>query len=121
MARHLSRTSRLCLVFAAIAVGVVGIVDPKILAGAGALAGGVATILNAIVRRRKRAAFELRDRIGHRADNTARAAEKTDTTTAKVKCLHCEHVQTVPVSQETVSCEQCGASLKRRTAPARSD
>ncbi|MGH3557711.1 MAG: hypothetical protein ACRDUT_03475 [Mycobacterium sp.] len=38
----------------------------------------------------------------------------------KVRCLHCQHVQTVPVSQETFSCEQCNAHLKRRTAPANS-
>ena len=38
----------------------------------------------------------------------------------KVRCLHCQHVQTVPVSQETFACEQCKAHLKRRTAPAKS-
>jgi hypothetical protein len=37
---------------------------------------------------------------------------------AKGRCYNCQHVQTVPVSQETFSCQQCGASLKRRTAPA---
>jgi ribosomal protein S27E len=38
----------------------------------------------------------------------------------KVRCLHCQHVQTVPVSQATFLCEQCGAHLKRSTAPANS-
>ena len=65
----------------------------------------------------ERAAFELRDRIAHRADNTAQSAEKTNTTTTNVRRLHCQHVQTVPVSQETFSCEQCNAHLERRTAP----
>jgi hypothetical protein len=38
----------------------------------------------------------------------------------KVRCLHCQHLQTVPVSQPTFVCEQCNAHLKRRTAPANS-
>jgi hypothetical protein len=38
----------------------------------------------------------------------------------KVRCWHCQHVQTVPVSQETFTCEQCNAHLKRPTAPAKS-
>ena len=33
----------------------------------------------------------------------------------KVKCHHCEHVQTVPVNQQTFVCEECGTKLKRRT------
>jgi hypothetical protein len=37
-----------------------------------------------------------------------------------VRCYNCQHVQTVPVSQETFVCEQCKAHLKRRTAPAKS-
>jgi hypothetical protein len=65
----------------------------------------------------ERAAFERRDRIARRAENTAQATEKTDTTTAKVTCRVCQHVQTVPISQETFSCEQCNAHLERRTAP----
>ena len=69
--------------------------------------------------RRERAAFERRDRIAHRADNTAQAAEKTDPTTTKVRCLHCQHAQTVPVSQETFACEQCKAHLKRPAYRAR--
>jgi hypothetical protein len=52
-------------------------------------------------------AFALRD------GNTAQAAEQTDTTTTTMRC-HCQHVQTVPVSQETLSCEPCEAHLKRR-------
>jgi hypothetical protein len=46
-----------------------------------------------------------------RADNTARAAEKTDTTTTKVRCLHCQHVQTVPLNESTFVCEQCKAPI----------
>jgi ribosomal protein S27E len=38
----------------------------------------------------------------------------------KVRCNHCQHVQTVPVNQATFSCEQCGAHLKRAAAPAES-
>jgi zinc-ribbon domain len=36
----------------------------------------------------------------------------------KVRCNHCQHVQTVPINQATFSCEQCGAHLKRAAAPA---
>ena len=38
--------------------------------------------------------------------------------TTNVRCYNCQHVQTVPGSQETFACEQCKAHLKRRTAPA---
>jgi hypothetical protein len=43
---------------------------------------------------------------------------KGDETSRKARCHHCGHVQTVPVSQETFSCERCQANLKRRSAPA---
>jgi hypothetical protein len=43
-------------------------------------------------RRRELAGFEPRDRIADRAGNTAEAAEKTDTTTTKMGCLHCQQV-----------------------------
>ena len=33
----------------------------------------------------------------------------------KVKCHSCQHVQPVPLSQQTFVCEQCGTNLKRRT------
>ena len=36
----------------------------------------------------------------------------------KVRCHHCQHVQTVPVDQAKFPCEQCKTNLKRRTAPA---
>jgi hypothetical protein len=44
----------------------------------------------------------------------ASGAPQTDARekSTKVKCLHCQHVQTVPVSQETFVCEQCKAHLK---------
>jgi hypothetical protein len=38
----------------------------------------------------------------------------------KVRCLHCQHLQTVPLSQPTFVCEQCNAHLTRRAAPANS-
>jgi ribosomal protein S27E len=41
-------------------------------------------------------------------------------TYTKVRCNHCQHVQTVPVNQATFSCEQCRAHLKRAAAPAKS-
>lgn len=37
----------------------------------------------------------------------------------KVKCRHCQHVQAVPLSQQTFVCEQCNTKLKRRTTPAK--
>lgn len=36
----------------------------------------------------------------------------------KVKCNHCQHVQTVPVTQSTFTCEECNTKLKRRSSPA---
>ena len=33
----------------------------------------------------------------------------------KVKCYHCQHVQTEPLSEQTFVCEQCGTKLTRRT------
>lgn len=33
---------------------------------------------------------------------------------AKVRCHHCQHVQSVPVNQMTFRCEGCGAKLKRK-------
>ncbi|OBG51835.1 zinc ribbon domain-containing protein [Mycobacterium sp. E735] len=35
----------------------------------------------------------------------------------KVKCHHCQHVQLVPVTQQTFACEKCGTKLKRLTTP----
>jgi hypothetical protein len=66
-------------------------------------------------------AIDVRDLASRtRADNTAQAAEKTETTTTNVGCPNCQHVQAVPRSQPTFVCEQCNAHLKRRTAPAKS-
>jgi hypothetical protein len=119
MSRSLSRTVRLYLVFAAIAIGAgteiaIRHFDPAIASGIGSLAGGVGAVLVAIGRKR------ARDRIAHRADNTAQAVAKTDTTTTKLKCRACQHVQMVPVSQATFVCEQCHTHLKRSTATANS-
>jgi ribosomal protein S27E len=126
----LSRKRRLWLAFAATAIGVgsgiaVWNVNPALMTVMGTLLALAGSGIFVSGTRRKpaaeeRAAFEPRERIAHRADNTAQAGETTDTTTTKVKCLHCQHVQTVPVSQKTFSCEQCKAHLKRRTAPAKS-
>ena len=33
----------------------------------------------------------------------------------KLKCHHCQHVQMVPTSLSTFSCEQCNTKLRRRT------
>jgi hypothetical protein len=37
------------------------------------------------------------------------------TKSTKVKCHHCQHVQVVPLSQQTFACEECGTKLRRRT------
>ena len=37
--------------------------------------------------------------------------------TAKVRCFRCDHVQTVPASQTSFECEECGQRLKRKTSP----
>jgi serine/threonine protein kinase len=37
----------------------------------------------------------------------------------KVRCNKCQHVQTVPLSQETFLCAQCGTKLKRRNQAGR--
>jgi hypothetical protein len=49
---------------------------------------------------------------GERRERIARAqAAQTDTNSTKVRCLHCQHVQTVPVSRPTFVCEQCKAHI----------
>src|ERR1700758_495612 len=113
----LSRKRRLWLAFAAIAIGagsaiVVSKVYPALVPVMSILAVCMSGIFVSGPGRKhpeERATFELRDRIAHRADNTPQAAEKTDTTTTKVRCHKCQHVQVVPVSQKTFSCEQCKA------------
>jgi ribosomal protein S27E len=47
---------------------------------------------------------------------TIEAREKS----TKVRCKDCGYVQAVPVSRQIFSCEQCGARLQRRPAPAES-
>jgi hypothetical protein len=37
----------------------------------------------------------------------------------KVKCHHCQHVQMVPVSQQSFVCDECGTKLQRRKQPAK--
>jgi uncharacterized paraquat-inducible protein A len=82
-----------------------------ILPGIIALGLGVGGVARAMER------IRARDRIAHSAGNTAQAAEKTDTTTTRVRCPNCQHVQATPRSQPTFVCEQCKAHLTRRTAP----
>jgi very-short-patch-repair endonuclease/ribosomal protein S27E len=36
---------------------------------------------------------------------------------SKVRCNHCQHVQSVPVGQQTFVCDGCGTKLKRLNAP----
>jgi ribosomal protein S27E len=38
----------------------------------------------------------------------------------KVKCQHCQHIQAVPTSQQTFTCDECGTKLKRRAKPSNS-
>ncbi len=64
-------------------------------------------------------AFGFRYESRRAARARARAVDKTDPTITNVRCWVCQHVQTVPVSQGAFSCEQCGAQLNRRKAPAK--
>jgi hypothetical protein len=57
---------------------------------------------------------------GKRPPTSGSPEAEADEKCTKVRCSHCQHVQAVPVSQKTFSCEQCKAHLKRRTAPAES-
>jgi hypothetical protein len=63
---------------------------------------------------------KVEERAWRRGRIARRAAAKTDTTTATVRCWVCQHVSAVPQSQPTLVCEQCGAHLNRRTGPANS-
>jgi transposase len=38
---------------------------------------------------------------------------------SKVRCSHCQHVQSVPLSQQTFVCDECGTKLRRLKAPAK--
>ena len=123
MARPLSRKGRLGVAFAGIAVGTGAVIvindghHPALAALIGMLgfvSAGTANLfwMGGWPRQGEERAWR-RDRIARRA------AAKTGTTTTKVRCLHCQHVQTVPFSQKIFACEQCNAHLKRRTAPAK--
>jgi ribosomal protein S27E len=68
------------------------------------------------VYRAKRQSADPKRALARPAGQSQKTAAREKTT--KVRCYNCQHVQPVPVSQETFSCEQCNAQLTRRTAPA---
>jgi predicted RNA-binding Zn-ribbon protein involved in translation (DUF1610 family) len=47
----------------------------------------------------------------------AKATNSTPAKTANARCFRCKHLQTVPASQMTFTCDECGQELKRRTKP----
>jgi predicted RNA-binding Zn-ribbon protein involved in translation (DUF1610 family) len=52
--------------------------------------------------------------------NEHASAKATNTTSAKtvnVRCFRCDYVQTVPASQMTLICDECGQELKRKAKP----
>jgi hypothetical protein len=126
MARPLSRFGRLWLAVAVagIAVGtgvamfVINVNNPALNAICGMLA--FATLPGFAFGRGVGRARERR-RLNKRRRSSGAPGTEAQETSTKVRCLHCQHVQTVPVSQPTFVCEQCKAHLKRRTAPAKSD
>lgn len=63
------------------------------------------------------AAAKVCKHCGYRfAPSSTDAAVAKGARSVKVKCSHCEHVQTVPSEQVTFDCEECGAKLKRRVS-----
>ena len=123
MARPLSRKGRLWLAVAGIAGGtgvamaVINVNNPALNAIFGMLA--VATLPGFAFGPGVGRARERR-RLNKRRRSSGAPETEAQETSTKVRCLHCQHVQTVPVSQPTFACEQCKARLKRRTAPAKS-
>jgi uncharacterized paraquat-inducible protein A len=124
MARPLSRRLWLAVAVAGIAVGtgvamaVINVNNPALNAIFGMLAFATLPgfgVGRGVVRARERRSLNKRRRSSGAPET---GAQETST---KVRCLHCQHVQTVPISQETFACEQCNAHLKRRTAPAKSN
>jgi ribosomal protein S27E len=63
--------------------------------------------------------YAIAERSAARKRSKAQAARNTDTSITDVRCWVCQHVQTVPIGQEAVSCEQCNAHLTRRPAAKR--
>lgn len=121
MARPLSRKGRLGFAFAGIALGIGAAVvindgHHRVLQ---ALLGVLVVFPYMCVQTLSWMGAGL-DKVEERAwrrDRIARrAAAKTDTTTATVRCWVCQHVSAVPQSQPTFVCEQCGAHLERGTA-----
>jgi ribosomal protein S27E len=69
--------------------------------------------------RSRRAARKARERALARETEVPEGFRRTGNAhVAMVRCWVCQHEQTVPVSQEGFSCEQCGAHLNRPSAPA---
>ncbi len=50
---------------------------------------------------------------GSTTDSMSPPTPTATRSTSEARCWVCQHVQTVPVNQETFSCEQCKAHLKR--------
>ena len=57
--------------------------------------------------------------LGGTAPQSTPGAPNTPQKSTKVRCTKCQHVQAVPLSEETFECAECGAKLKRRTQPVR--
>src|SRR5277367_3151894 len=122
MARPLSRKGRLWLAVAGIAGGtgvamVINVNNPALNAIFVMLAFAT---LNGFAFGPGVGRARERRRLNKRRRSSGAPETEAQETSTKVRCLHCQRVQTVPVSQETFSCEQCKARLKRRTAPAKS-
>jgi hypothetical protein len=60
----------------------------------------------------------LAERSEARKGASAQETEVPEEKGTTLRCWVCQHVQRVPVGQESFSCEQCRAHLKRPTAPA---
>jgi len=57
--------------------------------------------------------------LGKSTKVTPKSTKVTPGKSTTVRCHQCQHVQVVPLSQSTFVCEQCKATLKRRTTPAK--
>lgn len=55
--------------------------------------------------------------LGGTAPQSTPSAPNTPQKSTKVKCFKCQHVQAVPLNQETFECAECGTKLKRLKQP----